>query len=147
MYKANGRLLGYLSKSKGDLHIANINRLKRKFSYEGKFDSFKHTSSYTEIPPITSYEDSGTYIFRKYRGVELVTLGASIYIVENKNASILFNRKPRFVPLGDTGLRVIRIEEAFRYMTNEGKELQQQLLNEWETLTQPMFAISIFNGK
>lgn len=145
MYKANGRLLdGMFYKSKVDNKVENIRELKEVFSREGHFEAFKHTSSYAEIPPISKTEDSGTYIRRKYKGVELVTLGATLYFVACKELNKYLFKKPNYLILGESGLRVIRVDHSFRYLNEEGQKFQQQLIKDWEDLVQPVFSYKHF---
>lgn len=145
MYKANGRLVDMMfSKSKADKHIEDIKQLKKDFSREGQFEAFKHTSSYVEIPPITKTEDSGTYIRRKYQDIELVTLGATLFFVECKELNKYLSRKPRFLYLGNSGLKVIRVDDCFKYLNKEGQKFQQELIKNWEDLVQPVFSYKHF---
>lgn len=145
MYKANGRLIdAMMSKKQADRHVETIKELKKEFSREGHFEAFKHTSSYVEIPPITKTEDSGTYIRRKYKGIELVTLGATLFFVEDKELNKYLASKPRYFFLGNSGLRVIRVDDCFKYLNQEGQEFQRQLIKDWETLTQPVFSFKHF---
>lgn len=141
MYKANGRLSDAMFNKKNiEQQAVNINTLKKAFSREGKFEAFKHTSSYTEIPPITKANDSGTYIRRKYKGVELVTLGSTPYFVECEALKQYLYTRPKFLTLGSSGLRVIRVDASFKYLNRKGQQFQQTLIKEWETLTQPVFS-------
>lgn len=145
MYKANGRLVeGMLRKSQVDDKINNIKELKVAFSREGHFEAFKHTSSYAEIPPINKTEDSGTYIRRKYKDVELVTLGATPYFVACKELNKYLASRPRYLLLGNSGLRVIRVDDCFKYLNKEGQQFQQELLKNWESLVQPVFSYKHF---
>lgn len=145
MYKANGRLTDmYFNKSEVDNRIDTIKQLKKEFSREGHFEAFKHTSSYAEIPPISQTEDSGTYIRRKYKGVELVTLGATLYFVECKELNKYLAVKPKFLYLGNSGLRVIRADASARFLNEEGQVFQQELIKQWEDLVQPVFSYKHF---
>lgn len=141
MYKANGRLADAMFCKKDiDRQAENINKLKKEFSREGRFEAFKHTSSYAEIPPINKSEDSGTYIRRKYKGVELVTLGATLYFVECRGLNKYLAVKPKFLYLGTSGLRVIRVDASARYLNQEGHLFQQEIIKQWEDLVQPVFS-------
>lgn len=141
MYKANGRLAeGLFRKSQIDNRVEKIKTLKQDFSRKGIFEPFKHTSSYAEIPPVTNTLDSATYIRRQYKNVELVTLGSTLYFVECKELNKYLAVKPRYYMLGKTALKVIRAEACFRYLNKEGQKFQQELLNNWEDLTQPVFS-------
>lgn len=141
MYKANGKLLDLaFNKKNNDIIIEDIKELKKKFSREGKFELFKHTSSYVEIPPITKTEDSGTFIRRKYRGVELVTLGSTVYFVEDNNLMKFLKTYPRFLYLGSSGLRVVRVDACYHNLNKEGRKFQEELLSDWDKLTKPVFS-------
>ena len=145
MYKANGRLTDmYFNKSEVDNRIDTIKQLKKEFSREGHFEAFKHTSSYAEIPPISQTEDSGTYIRRKYKGVELVTLGATLYFVECKELNKYLAVKPKYLYLGSSGLRVIRADASSRFLNEEGQAFKLELIKQWEDLVQPVFSYKHF---
>lgn len=145
MYKANGRLVDMMfSKTQADSHIDNLKQLKRKFRREGKFEVFKHTSSYVEIPPLNKTLDSGTYILRRYKGIELVSLGATLYFVEDLKLHKYFSKKPKFLMLGETGYKVIRVDTCFNCLNAEGRKFQQQLIKDWEDLVQPVFSYKHF---
>ena len=140
MYKANGRLSDMMfNRSDVDKQIQNIERLKEEFKREGQFEAFKHTSSYVEIPPITKTIDSGTYIQRRYKGIDLVTLGATLYFVDTPELQRYLRKPIRFKPLGQSGLRVNRVDDSYFYLNEKGREFQQQLIKDWEKLTQPVF--------
>lgn len=145
MYKANGRLVDIMfSKKQADLHIDKMQKLKRKFKREGKFEIFKHTSSYVEIPPLNKTSDSGTYILRRYKGVELVSLGATLYFVESLSIHKYFSKKPKFLRLGESNLKVVKVDTCFNCLNAEGRKFQQQLLKDWEDLVQPVFSYKHF---
>lgn len=140
MYKANGRLVAMMfNKNNVDKRIELIEDLKEEFKREGIFEAFKHTSSYVEIPPINQSNESGTYIRRKYKGVELVSFGATLYFVECEELIPYLATKPRFLYLANSGLRVIRVDDCFKYMNKNGRQFQQKLLKSWNDLTLPVF--------
>lgn len=139
MYKAIGRVLELNPLAEGEI-VNTTKTLKKAFSKEGKFDAFKHTSSYVEIPPLTTTDDSGTYLEREYRGVPLVTLGATVYLVESKTLDKYLFTKPYYFKLGDSNLRVIRADASYRYLNEAGHKFVRELLTDWETLTKPCFA-------
>lgn len=139
MYKAIGKVVELNPLAEGKI-VDITKELKKAFSKEGRFEAFKHTSSYVEIPPLTETDDSGTYIEREYRGVPIVTLGATVYLVESKELNKYLTWKPRYLQLGTSSLRVIRADASYRYLNQEGYKLVRELLTNWEVLTKPCFA-------
>ena len=139
MYKALGKVVELNPLAEGDL-VQTTKELKQAFSKEGRFEAFKHTSSYVEIPPLTETDDSGTYIEREYKGVPITTLGSTVYLVESKALNKYLTWKPRYLQLGTSNLKVIRADASYRYLNEEGHKFVRELLTNWETLTKPCFA-------
>ena len=139
MYKAIGKVLEF-NPFKEDTLLKETTELKEKFKINGKFDAFKHTSSYVEYPPLTATDDSGTYIERMYEGIHLASLGGTLYIVDCKEFRQYCKYKPRFLYLGESDLKVIRADASYRYLNEEGHKFVRRMLKDWETLTKPCFA-------
>lgn len=143
MYKAIGKCVEetYLVE-KADRHIETIRELKEKFKKDGVFETFKHTSSYVEVPPISKTLNSGTYIHRQYNGVELVSLGATLYFVDCKELRKYMGSRPKFLRLGYSNLKVIRVDACHRYLNEAGIKFQREITKDWEALIKAVFSYS-----
>lgn len=139
MLKSNGRVeLNSFTEENKVNKMKEFKDLLAKFKNEsGEFDYFKITSSYVEIPPINCSDFAGTYTIRDYENLKIVSLGTTLYYIDTPEFRSLLNNMPSFNILGDTGLKVARVEACYNYLNEYGKIVHKTLLNDWERLTKP----------
>ena len=95
-------------------------------------------SSYIERPPHSYNEkQSATFIMRSFRGVKFITFGMNIYLMKEPELEPLLKAEPRWRRVGLYNFPVIRLEEAFRYLNEEGRSFSLALQKEWDELTAP----------
>lgn len=128
-----------------------LEELEEEFKRDGQFTPHRHTTSYVEVPSHTKYEWSSTYILRQYKGIDLVTFGNSVFFIKSPELEKLLRLAPTYKvlgakPINGKYLRVVRAEDCFFYMNEEGRAIQQEILKGWEKLTQPVFAVNISKG-
>ena len=94
--------------------------------------------SYIEQPPHSLKEEwSSTFILRSYKDVQFVTFGMNIFLLKNETTSHLFEKAPRWRKLGSHPMEVIRLEEAYYYLSEYGKEYSRELVKVWNNLSKP----------
>lgn len=94
-------------------------------------------SSYIERPPHNFSEKySATFIMRSFRGVKFITFGMNIYLMKEPELEPLLASEPRWRRVGLYNFPVIRLEEAFRHLNEEGREFSLALQKEWNDLTE-----------
>lgn len=145
MLKANGRVAkNSYSEANKEIKIERFKNLLKLFKENGEdFEYFKTTSSYIEIPPQNASDDSSTYIIREFRGVQFITLGHTIYYINNLDFQCKLNKNPEWNLLGGTNIEIIRAEACYVYMNAEGRLFHMELMKLWEELTKPFM---VFRG-
>lgn len=97
----------------------------------------KSYSSYIERPPHNAREErSSTFIMRSFRGVKFISFGFNVYLMKEPELEPLLATEPQWRRIGVYNFPVIRLEEAYRYMNEEGKKFTVDLTSEWNDLTQ-----------